>query len=125
MKTFENRDALFRNTLIAAALAAALGAAGLACADTGDTGDTAVPQPQGDGGGAATTDVAISAQVRARYMAEDSLKESSISVTTTDGVVTLAGTLANAESMRIAIELAKGIAGVKSVDTSGLSSSGG
>ena len=122
MKTFEIRSTLFRNTLIAAALAAVLGAAEVARADAGDT---AMPQPQVDSGGAATTDAVISAQVRAKYMAEDSLKDSSISITTTNGVVTLAGTLANPESKRIAIELAKGIAGVKDVDTSALSSSSG
>jgi hyperosmotically inducible periplasmic protein len=122
MKTFENRSTLFRNTLIAAALAAALGAAEVARADAGDA---AVPRPQSDSGRAATTDAVISAQVRAKYMGEGSLKDSSISITTTNGVVTLAGTLANEESKRIAIELAKGIAGVKDVVTSALSSSSG
>jgi hyperosmotically inducible periplasmic protein len=123
MKSFQNRNTLFRNTLIAAALSA-VGAVGIAGADANDT-TVPQPQPQSDNTGMTNTDSSITAQVKAKLMADDSLKGSNISVTTTDGVVSLAGTLATSASKQAAIDLTKGIAGVKSVDTTGLSSSSG
>ncbi len=121
MKTFENRKSLFRSTLVAAALAAGMGASGPALSDTGET---AAPQPQSDSAAAMISDRAITAEVKARYLGDERLKTSQISVTTTKGVVTLTGTVGNAETKSAAVELAQAVEGVKSVDTSGLSSSG-
>ena len=118
MKTFENRKSLFRSTLVAAALSAGLSATGPLHADTGDATE---PQPQSDSVGAATSDTAITAQVKARFQAEDRLKSTQISVTTTNGVVTLTGTVENPQSKSAAVELAKGVQGVKSVDSNDLS----
>jgi hyperosmotically inducible protein len=118
MNPFENRKTLFRSTLIAAALAAGMGAT---AASRADAGDATEPQPHSDSVGAAITDTVITAQVKARYLAEDRLKGSDIKVATTNGVVTLTGTLANAESRQAAIDLAKDVEGVKSVDGADLS----
>jgi hyperosmotically inducible protein len=107
---------------IAAALAAGLGAT---AATRAGSGDSTAPQPRSDVATASTTDTAITAQVKAKFMSEDRLKGSEIGVTTTNGVVALSGNLANSQSLQIAVELAKGVDGVKSVDTSALSSSGG
>ncbi|HEX9474775.1 MAG TPA: BON domain-containing protein [Steroidobacteraceae bacterium] len=122
MRTFENRKSLFRNTLIAAALAAGIGASGTSF---GDPAETAEPLPHSDSVGAVISDTAITDEVKARYLGDERLKTSQISVTTTNGVVTLSGTVGNAESKSAAVELAQGVEGVKSVDTSGLSLSGG
>jgi hyperosmotically inducible protein len=113
MKTFENRKSLFRSTLVAAALAAGLGANGPLLADTGDAAES---QPHSDSVGAAISDTAITAKVKARYLGEDRLKAAQISVTTTNGVVTLTGNAGSFEAKSIAVELAKGVEGVKSVD---------
>ena len=122
MKTFENSRTLFRRTLIAAALVAGLGAAGASLADTGDS---TAPPPPSDTMAAASTDTAITAQVKARYVADERLKASEISVTTTNGVVMLTGTVANSASKAVAVELAKGVEGVKNVDASGIAANGG
>jgi hyperosmotically inducible periplasmic protein len=118
MKTFVNRKLLFRSTLVAAALAAGLGATGPVLADTGDAAD---PQPHSDSVAAAISDTAITAELKARYLGEERLKTSQISVTTTNGVVTLTGTAGNPEAKSVAVELAKSVEGVKSVDGEDLS----
>jgi len=122
MRTFENRRSLFRSTLIAAALATGMGASGTSL---GDPGASAEPPPHSDSVGAVISDTAITEEVKARYRGDERLKTSQISVTTTNGVVTLTGMVGNAESKSAAVELAQGVEGVKSVDISGLGSSGG
>ena len=118
MKTFENRRSLFRSTLVAAALAAGLGASGTPLAATGDAAES---QPHSDNAGAAISDSTITAQVKAKYLGEDRLKTAQIGVTTTNGVVTLTGAVGSTEDKTAAVELAKGVEGVKSVDGDGLS----
>jgi len=113
MKTFENSKSLFRSTLVAAALAAGLGATGTVLAASGDAAEA---QPQSDSVGAAISDTAITAEVKAKYLGEERLKSSQISVTTTNGVVTLTGTVGSSEAKAVAVELAKSVDGVKSVD---------
>jgi hyperosmotically inducible protein len=120
MKAFENSKSLFRSTLITAALAAGLGVTGTVMADTGDT--AAAPQPHSDGVVATITDTAITAKVKARYLGDDRLKNSDIKVNTTNGVVSLSGSVANSDSKSAAVELAKGVDGVKSVDAMELGS---
>lgn len=113
MKTFENRKSLFRSTLVAAALAAGMGGTGTLYADTGNTAE---PQPHSDSVGTAISDAAITAEVKTKFFGEERLKAAQISVTTTNGVVTLTGTVGTPEGKAVAIELAKGVEGVKSVD---------
>ncbi len=121
MKPFENSRTVFRSTLIAAALAVGLGATGASLAETGNT---AAPQPRSDSAGPEIADTVITAAVKAKYMMDERLSGSDIGVTTTNGVVTLTGTVAKVEYTQVAIEVAKAVEGVNSVDSSGLSASG-
>ena len=101
-----------RATLTAAALGACLcGAAvpGLAARADEST-------PHSDGVGAAITDTAITAKVKSRFIGDSRLKKSDISVTTTNGVVTLEGTASGSKAKSAAAALAKSVNGVKSVD---------
>ena len=122
MKPFENSKTLFRSTLIAAAMAVGMGATGTTLADTAAG---AASEPHSDSVAAAIADTAITAKVKAKYLADDRLKGSDISVTTNNGMVALSGTLATAEAKQVAVDLAKGVEGVKSVDAAGLSSGSG
>jgi len=99
----------FCRTLIAAGLAASLSAGAYAA-------DSATPQPHSDSVGAAITDTAITAKVKSQFMGDSHLKNSDISVTTTNGVVTLTGSASGADAKSAAEKLAGGVDGVKSVD---------
>jgi hyperosmotically inducible protein len=102
----------FRITLIAAALGACLsGSAGLAVTAHADDAT-----PHSDSLGAAITDTAITAKVKARFLEDKRLRKSDIGVTTTNGVVTLTGTAPSADAATAARELAAAVDGVKSVD---------
>jgi len=68
--------------------------------------------------GAAVTDTAITAKVKAKLMGEHSLKKSDISVTTTNGVVTLDGSASSSKAKALAEAATKSVDGVKSVDNS-------
>jgi len=112
MKTSSFRKTPFRATLIATGLAVGIGIgmAGAAFAEA------PMPRAHSDSLGVAITDTAITAQVMAKLMAEDSLKKSDIKVTTTNGVVTLAGSASGSEAKSVAEAAAKSVDGVKSVD---------
>ncbi len=98
----------FRKSLIAVSLAAGLSA--------GAHADSSTPQPHSDSVGAAITDTAITAKVKSQFIGEDRLKHSDISVTTTNGVVTLTGSASGPEAKSAAEKLASSVEGVKSVD---------
>jgi len=100
-----------RNAVIAAGLVAGLS---LGTADAAST-DT-VPQPHSNSVGAAITDTAITTKVKAKLIGEESLKQSDISVSTTNGVVTLTGSATSSDAKALAAKLAKGVDGVRSVD---------
>jgi hyperosmotically inducible protein len=103
---------IFRTTLIAAALGACLcGAAALPAAAYADDAT-----PHSDGLGAAITDTAITTKVKAKFLDDSRLKKSDISVTTTNGAVTLTGTAPSSDAASAAKELAASVDGVKSVD---------
>ena len=93
---------------VAAAVGMCLGVFNLSAADT--------PTAHSDSAGAALSDTAITAKVKATFVGKDSLKGSHIKVVTTNGVVTLSGTAVSSESKSAAVDLAKGVDGVKSVD---------
>jgi hyperosmotically inducible protein len=99
----------FRTALIATSLAAGLGAGAYAEADD------ATPQPHSDGMSAAITDTAITAKVKSNFIGEERLKNSTISVTTINGVVTLTGSASGPDAKAAAETLAGGVDGVKSV----------
>lgn len=113
MKTISLHDPLFRNLLTAAGLVAALGMALPALAD-GD--DASVPQAKSDSLGAVLSDTDITAKVKFAIADVSSLKKSDISVTTTNGVVTLTGTANSSASKSEAESAAMSVQGVKSVD---------
>ena len=69
-----------------------------------------------DTAGAAITDTAITAKVKAKYMNDTRLKHSDISVRTANGVVTLTGSAPGATAKSAATDLARNVKGVKSVD---------
>lgn len=104
----------FRNALITAGLATVLGIGTAAAA----TNDAAVPQAHSDGMGAAITDTVITAKVKAKLMGEQGLKQSDISVTTTNGVVTLEGSASSSKAKALAEAATKSVEDVKSVDNS-------
>jgi hyperosmotically inducible protein len=105
------RKSLFRSTLIVASLAAGLGASAYA-----DSTDAPTPQPHSDSVGTAITDAAITSKVKSKFVGDDRLKKSDISVTTTNGVVTLTGTAYGPDAKAGAEILASGVDGVKDVD---------
>ena len=102
-----------RNVLLVAGLSAGF-AVGPVYAATAT--DVDPPKAESDGVGAAIADTAITAKVKAQLVSEDSLDENKIHVTTTNGVVTLDGAVANANDKALAATIAKSVKGVRSVD---------
>lgn len=66
------------------------------------------------------SDTWITTKVKADYLADDDIKGLDINVSTTNGVVTLAGLLDTQALVDKAVAVAKGTRGVKSVDSSAL-----
>jgi len=106
-KIFQNNA--WRKALLITGFAAGFTVTAAANADSSD------PQPHSDGVGAAITDTAITAKVKA-HLTGDQLKKSDISVTTTNGVVTLTGSATSSDAKSYAEAQAKSVDGVKSVD---------
>lgn len=100
----------FRIALIAAGLFAALGTVTVHAADDN------VPKAHSDNLGAAISDTAITGKVKGKLMGENGLKNSDISVTTTNGVVTLEGSVGNADAKSLAEDATRSVDGVRSVD---------
>lgn len=75
-----------------------------------------MPQSHRDGVGAAITDTAITAKVKFQFMGDNRLKNSDISVTTIDGVVTLTGSAPDPDAKAAAEILAGDVDGVRRVD---------
>ena len=83
-------------------------------------------QPAPDGNAAEmdseqpVTDTWITTKVKADLAVTEGVSATEISVNTTNGVVTLIGVVDSDTAMKKAIAVAKGIKGVKDVDSSGL-----
>jgi len=75
-----------------------------------------VSQASGDSAGSAENDTAITAQVRAKVAGSAPLSGSDINIDTTNGVVTLTGTVKDAQEKDQAAQLAGQVEGVKTVD---------
>ena len=101
----------FSNLLTLATLATGL-AFGVAYAAAED----AAPQAHSDGLGAVVSDTIITAKVKSRFMGEGSLGQSHVMVATTNGVVTLTGSVSSQQAMDVALVDANAVEGVKSVD---------
>jgi hyperosmotically inducible periplasmic protein len=102
----------YRNTLIAAAVATALGVGAAACSRTPD--DSAKPASSSTAS-EALSDTAITAQVKAKLATDSSIKSSDISVTTSNGAVTLEGSVSDAAAKSAAERTARSVTGVTSV----------
>jgi len=63
----------------------------------------------------AANDARITARIKARFLADADLSALSISVNTTDGVVTLSGTVSSPENINKAMQLAIDLEGVREV----------
>jgi hyperosmotically inducible protein len=73
------------------------------------------PQTVGDGAGQVLDDASIHAKVGARLLADPEVKRYQIDVDVEDGVVTLSGTVADAETIHAAEDVALHTSGVKRV----------
>ena len=102
----------FQRTLILAALAVGLGAGTL----DGVAADATLPEAHSDSMGAAVSDTVLTARVKTHLMGKSMLRHSDIDVTTTNGVVTLNGSASGPKAMAFAVDTAKAVEGVKSVD---------
>lgn len=111
--------ATLRKALFAAALVAGLGTVPFAQVYAQDS---AAASSKGDNQTVAgkADDAWITTKVKSEFAASKSVKATDISVSTSDGTVTLTGTVATAKEKSHAEKIAKGVKGVKSVDASGL-----
>lgn len=98
-----------KRALIVALLLASVGSGGCATAVIGTSGDDPRSASQ------VAADTATSADVKARLLAEPSLKPLSISVLTNLGQVTLAGFVNTAAQRDLASRIAREVKGVKGV----------
>jgi hyperosmotically inducible protein len=98
-------------------------ALGTGAAGAGATGPTGAPQaaPQApptetaDSGGIKHTDGAITARVKTALMGDDQVKGLGIDVDTQDAQVTLKGALETEQQVARAVEVARGVDGVRTV----------
>lgn len=65
-------------------------------------------------------DAWITTKVKSELASKKGIKSTDISVSTSDGVVTLTGSVATAKAKAKAVRVTKHVKGVKSVDSSGL-----
>lgn len=102
-----------RRTLLATAVAALAMTVSRPAMAQMDAPDSA---PHSNSVGAAVTDTAITAKVKAKLLDDKRLKDSHVSVTTTNGVVALSGAAPTSTAKDAAGEVAQSVDGVKSVD---------
>ncbi|HEX5305290.1 MAG TPA: BON domain-containing protein [Dyella sp.] len=111
------RTHLIRKTLVAMGLITAFAAAPLASVAaqdsmSRDSSNQTVPDK--------AADAWITTKVKSEFATTKGVDATDISVSTTDGVVTLSGHVASAAEKVKAEEVARSVKGVKSVDISGL-----
>ena len=99
-----------KNVVAILSVAALLGIGAISYADSVDG-----PQPKSADTGTALSDAAITAKVKAKYLDDKRLKNSDISVTTANGVVSLTGTAPTSDAKDAAEEVAKTVDGVLNV----------
>lgn len=110
-----------KRNLLATTLAAALaiGAFGTAQANDAANPPSAMSQDKSAQPG---TDTWITTKVKSELMTTKGIPSTDISVTTTNGVVTLTGVLDNKAQVQKSVAVAKAIKGVQKVDASALTS---
>jgi len=79
-----------------------------------ELGDTM--ERKADQAGQAIDDAAITTSIKAKYLADDTLKGLDISVETQQGVVTLTGSVQSDSAKELATTIAQGVDGVTSVN---------
>lgn len=99
-----------KNLVAAASLATLMGVSVVSHADSSNSS-----QPKSADASTALSDAAITAKVKAKYLDDKRLKNSDISVTTANGVVSLTGTAPTSEAKDAAEETAKTVEGVLNV----------
>lgn len=109
-----NTPLFYKKSLRAALIVAAFGAS--LAGGSVMAADAAAPQAHSDGVAATVTDAGITTTVKAKLMTTDGMNKSDVSVTTTNGVVTLNGQASSASARSTAEAVAKQVEGVKSVD---------
>ena len=114
MKTTSFYKVIFLHGLMVSGLVTAM-VIGSATALAGSD-DASKPQAHSDGVVTTLDDTAITAKVKTGFSGDKILKDSDISVTTTNGVVTLDGMASNSKAKSHAAKLAIKVDGVKSVD---------
>ncbi len=103
----------FRKTLLSVGVAIALGVGTAACSDRSSTSE---PRAQSENARTSAADTAVTASVKTRLTGQESDQPSNIRVSTTDGVVTLEGTVGSDFDKSEAEALARSVDGVDRVD---------
>ncbi|HEY9130815.1 MAG TPA: BON domain-containing protein [Dyella sp.] len=109
-----------RKALIAASFVAAFGALPLTQAVAQDSSAAMSKSSDNQTVPGKVDDAWITTKVKSEFAANKAVKATDISVSTTEGVVTLSGTVATKMEKTHAEAIAKKVKGVKSVDASGL-----
>jgi len=103
-------------TAIAVAIALAFNAGALAAQGMSPAPEkSAAPAPKKETAGEYIDDTVITAKVKAAVLEEPSLKSAEINVETSKGRVQLSGFVRSRADINKAVEVAKGVKGVKSV----------
>ena len=110
----------FRHALIAASLTAALAAVPFAQTFAQDTGAQSSTESSNQTVPGKVDDAWITTKVKSEFATTKHIHATDISVDTTDGKVTLTGSVASHKEKNRAIHMARKVKGVKSVDASGL-----
>lgn len=115
------KKSIFGTTILTAA-GLALGGGGLAWAQAAPQGEapavSASPAP--DSSHQPVSDTWITAKVKTELAITEGVRSGDVSVTTTDGVVTLTGVLDSDVAVKKAEAAAQSVKGVRSVDSTGL-----
>jgi len=111
----KNITSIFKKSLLNIAILSAL-TGGVVMQNVAIAADESMPAAHSNNLGAAITDTAITAKVKSKLMGQEGLKNSDISVKTTNGVVTLTGSATSSKAKTLAEESAQSIEGVKNVD---------
>lgn len=106
----------YRKTLIAAAAAATFGLGATACSETGQNNS---PLTDGDNSlseGDSQSDTAITAKIKSELSNDNDFRSSNIDVSTSNGVVTLEGDVADSDAKSAAEQVASNVSGVNRVN---------
>jgi hyperosmotically inducible protein len=109
-----------RKALFAAALVAGLGTVPFAQVNAQDAATPAAAKSDNQTVAGKTDDAWITTKVKSEFTTKKGFKGSDLSVTTTEGVVAVTGTVVSEKQKTHAVSTAKAIKGVKSVDASGV-----